>query len=273
MTFAGKRVLSFESRRSAETAELIRRNQGKPFVAPSMREIPIEENHHAFSFAKRLFAGEFEMVIFLTGVGTKYLAKVIATCYPSEQYAEQLRKVTVVARGPKPAAALREMSVPVTVTVPEPNTWRELLRAIEGRPERRVAVQEYGKPATELIEALQKRGGDVTRVPVYQYGLPEDVAPLREAVMQLARKEVDVSLFTTSQQVVHLIEIARQMDLEAATCEGLRRGVIASIGPSTTETLREYGFEADIEPSHPKLGILVREAAERSEELLCRKNP
>lgn len=262
MSFAGKRVLSLESRRSSETAELIRRNGGDPFVAPSMREVPVEENQAAFEFAQRLFAGDFDMVIFLTGVGTRYLAKLIATRYPPGQFAEALRELTIVARGPKPLSALREMNVPVTINVPEPNTWREIIAAIEGRSERRIAVQEYGKPATELLEALQELGAEVTLVPVYQYGMPEDVGPLREAVARLADSSFDVTLFTTSQQVVHLMEVSREMGVESAVREGMRKSFIASIGPTTSETLHEFGFKPDLEPSHPKLGLLVKEAAE-----------
>jgi uroporphyrinogen-III synthase len=272
MSFAGKRVLSLESRRSSETAELIRRNGGEPFVAPSIREVPVEENQPAFEFAHRLFAADFDMVIFLTGVGTRYLAKLIGTRYPPEQFTEALRKLTVVARGPKPLAALREINVPVAINVPEPNTWREIITAIQGRAERRIAVQEYGRPATELLEALRQRGADVTPVPVYQYGIPEDVRPLREAVSRLAEKSFDVALFTTSQQIPHLLEVAAQMHLESAVNEGLRKSVIASIGPTTSETLREFGFEPDLEPSHPKLGLLVKEAAERADDLLWKKD-
>ena len=66
MGFGGARVLSLESRRAAEMEQLIRKQGGEPFVAPSMREIPLTENQEAFGFAERLFAGEFEMVIFLT---------------------------------------------------------------------------------------------------------------------------------------------------------------------------------------------------------------
>jgi uroporphyrinogen-III synthase len=47
--------------------------------------------------------------------------------------------------------------------------------------------------------------------------------------------------------------------------------VIASIGPTTSEELQRHGIEADLEPSHPKMGFLVREAAEQSAELLRRK--
>src|SRR5579864_6661559 len=186
MPLAGLRVLSFESRRANEIGELIRRAGGDPFVAPSMREAPIENNPEAFEFAERLFRGEFDMLIFLTGVGTRALDKVLATRYPPPALADALRNITIVARGPKPAAALREMQVPVTVTVPEPNTWRELLTAIAGRPERRIAVQEYGKSNPELLDGLRARGAEVTTVRVYQWDLPEDTEPLREAVRRIA---------------------------------------------------------------------------------------
>src|SRR5215468_8243807 len=144
MSFAGKRVLSLESRRAKEMAQLIRNQFGEPFVAPSMREAPLERNEEAFRFAEKLFAGEFDMVVLLTGVGTRLLDQALATRYPADRFAEALRGVTVVARGPKPVAVLREMKVTPTIVAPEPNTWREVLSATEGRPERSVAVQEYG---------------------------------------------------------------------------------------------------------------------------------
>ena len=78
MPFDGLRVLSFESRRANEIAELIRRHKGDPFVAPSMREAPIENNPEAFEFAERLFRGDFDMMILLTGVGTRALDKALA---------------------------------------------------------------------------------------------------------------------------------------------------------------------------------------------------
>jgi uroporphyrinogen-III synthase len=271
MSFAGKRVLSFESRRAQETAELIRRHNGVPIVAPSMREVPIEENESAFLFAQELFAGHFDMVIFLTGVGTRFLTKLVTTRYPLEQFVEALRNVTIVARGPKPSAALRELGVPVTIQVPEPNTWHEILQATEGRPERRIAVQEYGKPSTDLHDGLRERGAEVTAVPVYQWELPEDVEPLREAARLLAGRDVDVSMFTTSTQVVHLFRIAAELEIADAASAGLSKTLIASIGPTTSETLREYGLEPDMEPTHPKLGLLVKEAAEQANSLLAKK--
>jgi uroporphyrinogen-III synthase len=262
--FDGKRVLALESRRAAEMELLIRKQGGDPFVAPSMREIPLVENEEAFAFAERLFAGGFEMVILLTGVGTRQLNRLLATRYPEDAFADALRTLPVAARGPKPVAALREMGVAPAVIAPEPNTWRELLGALEGRGERQIAVQEYGRPSAELLDGLRARGAEVTRVRVYQWDLPEDTGPLREAARRLAAGEFDVVLFTTAIQMVHLARVAREMGIEEAMLANLRICQIGSIGPTTTEALEEFGVHPLMEPSHSKMGFLVKEAAERT---------
>ena len=263
MSFDGRRVLCLESRRSAEMAELIRKQGGEPFVAPSMRELPVEENAPVFEFAAKLFAGEFDMMLLLTGVGTRQLNRLLATRYPDNAFADALRQLTIVARGPKPVAALRELGLKPAVVAPEPNTWRELLIAIADRTERRIAVQEYGRSNPELLEGLRSRGAEVTSVRVYQYGLPENSEPLREAARRLASAEFDVAIFTTAVQIGNLMQVAEAQGIAAGTLTGLRKAMIASIGPTTTEALEEFGLSPEIEPSHPKMGFLVREAAER----------
>ena len=271
MQFDGLRVLSLESRRSAEIEKLIRARGGDPFVAPSMREIPLQDNPEAFAFAERLFADDFDMVILLTGVGSRLLNQILETRYPVGAFVEALRQLTVVVRGSKPAAVMREWNVPVAVSAPEPNTWREILAATEARPERKIAVQEFGRSSLELLQGLRARGAQVTTVPVYQWDLPEDTGPLREAVRRLAAGQFDVVMFTTSVQIPHMLRIAAEERLEEQVRAGLRRMVVASVGPSTSETLREHNLPVDFEPSHPKMGFLVNEASQRAREILHSK--
>ncbi|MBV9613084.1 MAG: uroporphyrinogen-III synthase [Acidobacteriaceae bacterium] len=261
MSFDGARVLSFESRRQREVAELIRLNGGLPFVAPALVEVPIENNPDAFAFADRLYAGEFDMMIFLTGVGARYLHRVLATRDPEQRFPDALRDLTVVARGPKPTAVLREWNVPIAVTVPEPNTWRELLGAVESRPEKSVALQEYGRSNPLLIDGLAAQARTVSRVPVYQWRLPDDTAPLAEALAGLIAGNFDVAVFTTGVQIEHFLEFADRTQQRDAAVRALRKTLIASIGPTCSESLRECGLTPTLEPSHPKMGILVREAA------------
>ena len=86
-------MVAFESRRAKEIAILIQKSGGEAIVAPSVREVPVEDNTQAFEFAERLFAGEFDMMVLLTGVGVKALDKVLASRYPVEQFREALRKM------------------------------------------------------------------------------------------------------------------------------------------------------------------------------------
>ena len=275
--FNGLTVLALESRRASETAKLIAGRGGRPIVAPALREVPLASNAKALEFVTALIEGRFDMVILLTGVGTRALVGIAERTEQREPFLAALRRVAVVARGPKPLAVLREISVPASVAAPEPNTWRELLAALDDAADRfpvrdrRVAVQEYGVSNPEFLAALAERGAEVTAVPVYQWALPENLEPLRAAIAAIGRGEIDVVLFTTSVQVDHMFEVAAQMDAEAALRRGLARAVIASIGPTTSEALRRHDLAADLEPSHPKLGILVEEAAAQSPALAAGK--
>src|SRR6267143_3923598 len=155
--FNGLTVAAFESRMAAEMARLIERYGGQPHVAPALREIPLSDNTAVLEFGKRLLAGHFEMVILLTGVGTKTMIEILQTAHPLDSVKAALARTTVLARGPKPVAALKELGLIPSVTVPEPNTWREVLSALDaattirGKP---IAVQEYGIPNPDLVSGL-----------------------------------------------------------------------------------------------------------------------
>jgi uroporphyrinogen-III synthase len=272
MGFDGLRVVAFESRRARELAELVRRHGGDPFSAPALREVADVDREALAGFGRDLRAGRVDVVVFLTGVGTRALVAALADELPAAEFAERLSGIVTVARGPKPLAALRELGVTPTVAVPEPNTWRELLAALDARVSLRgktVVVQEYGERNPELLAALEARGATVRPLPVYRWALPEELGPLREAVRRLCAAEVDVALFTSASQVDHLLEVARGREAELVS--SFSRVVVASIGPICSERLRRAGIDVDLEPQPPKMGPLVLAAAERSAEILRRK--
>jgi uroporphyrinogen-III synthase len=273
-SFNGLRVLSFESRRRTEMAALISNYGGQPISAPALREVPIESNSEAVAFADALTRAEIDLVILLTGVGTRALIALVEKTRDRAAFVGALGRTRIAARGPKPVAALREVGLTPWAVAPEPNTWRELLAALDGRASEfrlqgaRVAVQEYGASNPQLLDGLAERGAAVIRVPVYRYALPDDTTPLQDAARAVADGQIDVALFTTSMQVVHLLEIAGQHNLEHAVRQGFQSIAVASIGPTTSEELREHGITIDIEASHPKMGFLVRDAAERAAAIL-----
>ena len=116
----GLRVLALESRRAAELAKLISTYGGTPVVAPAMREVPLESNTEALAFAEALLAGQFDMVILLTGVGTRAVLSVAETKFSRDAFVAALQRVKVVPRGPKPIAVLRELGVTPRLRLPSP---------------------------------------------------------------------------------------------------------------------------------------------------------
>ncbi len=272
--FEGLSVAAFESRMADEMAHLITHHGGRPLIAPSMREIPLEQNQEALAFGERLLQGRVDILILLTGVGTRTLVLTLETRHPRERILEALARVTRVCRGPKPVAALRSLGLDPGITVPEPNTWQELLRTLDEKANvrgRRVAVQEYGISNLELIQGLKERGAEVTRVPVYRWALPEDLEPLKGALRAIADGRVDVALFTNANQVENVVQVARDQGLLERMRAGLGRAVVASVGPISTQSLAEHGISVDLEPAHPKMGPLVREASLRCHAILATK--
>ena len=278
MNLQGLKVVSFESRHSETIGGLIRLQGGAPMLAPSMKEVPLEDNPAVFGFGEKLLAGRIDVLIFLTGVGAKALLTVLETRHPREEILEAFRKTTIVPRGPKPVRILNEWKVPFAATVPEPNTWRELIDTLDREKialkGRRVAVQEYGAPNAELTAALATRGALVLSVPVYRWALPDDLGPLHRAIEAIAAGEADVAIFTTAVQVDHLLQVAETDGLRSKVLKALEKMAVASVGPDCSEALRRHGIAVDIEPESPKMGPLVLAAAEKAPDILsAKRNP
>ena len=263
--FDGLRVAIFEARMASTLAELVARQGGIPVAAPALREIPLGDNPDARSFADGLMAGHFDVVIFETGVGVRYLVRSLQERLSPADWVAALSKTKVVARGPKPAAALREIGAAVDFQVPEPNTWHETLALLDAQlpvAGLRVAIQEYGKPVPELTDGLECRGALVTRVPVYRWALPDDTDPLRTALAAIAERQIGAALFTAAQQVEHVLQVAAAAGIEGGVRTAMAEHVVVgSIGPTTSAALRAHGLPVDIEPEHPKSGHLVAAVA------------
>jgi uroporphyrinogen-III synthase len=269
--FQGRTVAAFESRMAAELTRLIERYGGKPLVTPALREIPLDDNAAALTFGAKLITERVDVLILLTGIGTTALFDLLKTRYPWPAIVEALAPVTLVVRGPKPAAALRSLGLQPSLTVPEPNTWIDLIHTLDGyRPVKGlyVAVQEYGTSNPELLKALTQRGAEVFQVPIYRWTLPEDLGPLRYALDEIIAGKVSVLLITNAAQVEHVMQVLEKDGKVEPFCAALTKMVVGSIGPTASERLRHYDWPIDLEPSHPKMGVLVKEVSGQVSSLL-----
>jgi uroporphyrinogen-III synthase len=268
------RVVSLESRRAGDMARLLSKRGMEVLSAPSMQEVPLGDQGEALRFGERLMAGECDVLVLLTGVGLKALVGALTTRWPLARVVEALGATVRACRGPKPKAALRELGLDASLVAPEPNTWEELLGELQGVELRgkRVFVQEYGRSNDALVAALRERGAEVGVVPVYAWALPDDLEPLKRGVAALCDGDADVVVFTSARQVDHVMEVARAMGREEALRAALRaRCVVASVGPVTSDALREAGLPVDVEPERPKMGHLVKALAEGGAEVLAGK--
>ena len=273
-SFHGLRVAAFESRRADEVARLIERFAGAAFVTPSLREVPIAEATAAADFGHRLLVGEIGVVMFLTGVGFQYLLTTVERQLHRERYLHALADIVTIARGPKVAHAMREVGLQPTYVAAEPHTWRELLTTVDQQvpvDNQVVAIQEYGESNISLVAGLEARGARVVTVPVYRWDLPDESAAAGSAVRALTDGRIDVVLFSSAIHVTHVLQVARQLGMEERLRQAMWQMVVGSIGPTTSEMLRQHDLPVDIEPEHAKLGHLVRDAAQRAAELLEKK--
>ena len=267
MAFNGMTVVSFESRMATEITRLIERYGGRPLVAPVLREVSLEDNTVVQEFGVRLMAGRIDMLILLTGVGTTALCDILKAHYPWPSISAVLAQIALIARGPKPVAALKAVGLQATLTVPEPNTWVDLIstldehRLVKGL---RVAVQEYGVSNPDLLRALEQRGAEVFSMPIYKWALPDNLAPIRQALDSMIAGEVAVTLITNAVQIDHVMRVLELDGKVEPFRSAVTKMVVASIGPTASERLRHHGWPVDFEPSHSKMGVLVKEMSERA---------
>jgi uroporphyrinogen-III synthase len=273
---SGLRVVSFESRRSAEAARMIRRHGGEPIEAPSLREVPLRGPSGVDALEQDLLAEAPLLLVLLTGVGAALLVEGLEQRLPRERVLELLNNpaTTIVCRGPKPYAVLKQLGIKPALVVGEPNTWRDVLRELDAHDfarGKRVYVQEYGRTNEDLVRELEARASDVRQIKTYAWALPEDLTPLRAAIERIERGEAEVALFTSGVQVTHLLQVAATLGVTERLLSGLSRLVIASVGPLTTEALRQAGLPPDLEPEHPKLGHLMASLASQGRAKLAEK--
>lgn len=259
----GKTIAITEARRAAELASLITKLGGVPLSAPAVREIPRRDRRPALDVLDRICRHEVAVIIFLTGVGTRAFLGLAAETGKREALLKALQGMFVVARGPKPIAALREAAVRIDLVPAEP-TSEGLLKTLPDHQLRGrvVAIQLYGEENPFLVEGLKARGATVLEIPLYEWALPEDQEPLVRLIHALVGGRVDVVAFTSSPQIKHLFGVAERLGLRDQLVGALRDTVtVAVVGPVCEAALAEHGIVPRVQPDKGTMGALVHAIA------------
>jgi len=257
--FRGLAVLSFETRRSELTGQLIEKHGGRPWMVPSVREIPVTEAPLR-EVNEELESGRIQSVLFMTGVGFRYLLESMEKIGLKTRYLDEMAKIRIYARGPKPEAALKHAGLRNFEVIPPPHTSKEILAALSEKERgATLLIAEYGDQNEDLERSLRANKIKVRPLAIYRWALPEDTGPLEEAVSDCIAGRVPLLLFTSAVQFHNLMKVAARDANDLI--EALSRTKIASIGPVTAGALQAKGLAPFI-ASEGKLAIFVRETAE-----------
>jgi uroporphyrinogen-III synthase len=189
----GRLVALLESRMSDEIAAMVRRLGGEPVCAPAVREVPRLEE--VDTQVMRLAAGEYQVVIFLTGVGGATLFREADNLGQLPTVLRALEQVTVACRGPKPLAVMKRFGVAVHVVTMKPHTSHELLTAIEEVDLRTVPtlLVRYGERNVDTANALRARGARLDEACPYEWTLPDDPHTLAAHVRDTLEQRLDAT--------------------------------------------------------------------------------
>jgi len=253
-----------EHRYTKEFASLFERLGAKVYACPVLEERKVENRSELQSFVRGVCAGGQDVMIFLTGVGAKFLIAEAESMGMKDLFLAALDKGTVVVRGPKPVAALRQFGVRIDV-IPQTPTTEGVIEALQSKDlnGRRVGVQLYGIPNPTLVSALESKGATVTPVHIYDYGTIADPSAVNTLVTMLLKDEIQVIAFTNGPQVRVLFDLAAQLGISESLDRALKSNVvIASIGEVSNRALEEKGLVAKIVPAQSKMAALAQAVAQ-----------
>ncbi len=256
------------ARRRDELTAMLRRRGARVVEAPTVRILPLEDDTALRRATERCLAAPLDYVVATTGVGWRGWMSAADGWGHGRQLAEVCRDAVVISRGPKATGAVRasglgESYSPASEANDELLTWL-LARDLRGR---RIAVQEHGAPLDGFVAALRERGADVTAVPVYRWGPPEDPEAVRRLVEQTVRREVQAIAFTSAPAITGFLDSARGQDLHREVLAALRDGAAGGgvmpvcVGPVCARPLEEHGIHA-VQPDRGRLGSMVRTIVE-----------
>ena len=210
-----------EHRYTKEFAALFERLGAKVYPCPVLEEREVENRSELQSFVRSVCSGNQDMMIFLTGVGAKFLIGEAESMGMKDQFLAGLDKGTVVVRGPKPVAALRQSGVRIDV-IPQTPTTEGVIEALRSKDlkDRRIGIQLYGTPNPTLVSALESKGATVTPVHIYDYGTVADPGVVNTLVTKLLNGEIQAIAFTSAPQVRVLFDLAAKLGIS----ESLRPG-------------------------------------------------
>ena len=248
----GRTVAVPENRALDLFARLLEQRGAQVLRCPLVEILDAPDPAPVLDWLRRFNAGACDDLILLTGEGLRRLLSCIERHAPDlkDGFIARLGRTRLLTRGPKPAAALRELGIKPQLAA-DPHTTAGVIATLSRLDlrGRRVGVQLYGtEPNRPLIDFLHQAGAEVSTVAPYVYADAAADEQVRALIARLAEGGVDAIAFTSQGQVDRLFKLARADSLEDRLRTGLSRTTVAAVGPLVAEALRARGAKVDLMP-------------------------
>lgn len=216
---------------------------------PTIEIKPYEDATHLHQYINRL--NEYDWLIFTSVNGVKYFWKELQVLGRDSR---SLCSCWVAAIGPATAKALQSRGIEPDF-VPERYVAEDIVQGLTARgvAGKSILIPRAEKAREVLPNELEKAGARVTLVPVYQTVLAAQEAP--SLVSALQQGEIDYITFTSSSTVENFFQLVRPEILLPFVPDQVK---LACIGPITAQTLKHFGFQADIIPDSYTIPDLVQ---------------
>ena len=246
LPLAGRRVLVTRSaHQTGKLSEGLRALGAEPVEVPVLEIVP-PESYAPLDDALR----HLERFDWLILTSTNTLEAVSARGARFGVNPASAAGLNVAAVGRATAEAARHYGFRVAV-VPEAQVAEGLVLALGEKVRGKRVLLPRAAVARDLIpDALRELGATVSVVDAYRNVLPAAAA---ELLRQAFSEKIDAATFTSSSSATHLAEAARAAGI-AWPFEGV---AAVSIGPITTKTLRDLGWEPAAEANPYDISGLI----------------
>jgi len=243
----GKRIIVTRAKEQApEFIDLLSSYGAEAVSFPTLEIAPPPSWVEADAAIERI--ERYHWIIFTSVNGVQSFRKRLATLRKDLRL---LKGISLCTIGPRTAAEVEAWGLQVDL-VPSEFKAEGVLQALN---ERGIAGKRFLIPraleAREILpEEIQKKGGKVDVVPVYQSVRPTPDPAMLETLLRA--KRADMITFASSSTLRNFMEI-----LGPQRQSWLTGSAVACIGPITAETAREFGLKVDIIPDEYTLPALV----------------
>lgn len=265
---AGRRIAIPESRQLDLFTQMLETRGAHVLRCPLVNIRDAPDSGPVLAWLRDFADGGCDDLILLTGEGLRRLLD-LAKRTDDELHASfvaRLAAVRKISRGPKPGRELRILGLraELLATTPTTDGVIETLRqhSLQGRT---VGVQLYGAdPNQKLIDFLHSAGAIPRPVAPYRYADQEEDAQVIDLIQAITQSGVDAIAFTSSAQIRRLYAVARRHGLEASLHSGLKKTIVAAVGPLVAAALEKENAGVDLMPdSSYFMKPLVRKLVER----------